>query len=360
MEKSLYFSYIEKYFPKLVMGISEKINGTHEQPTYTHLGMLNKDYSVDGRWASIIGNHRRISADVVAMDSSLPLKKRGSLARAEGDIPKMGLELYLNEKQMSDIRAMIAMNMPEESILAKIFDDTGTVITAVEETIEELFLRGLSTGVALTSEENVGTGVRLNFGYFDENQFATEVLWSTPADSLPINDFKRVAKRADELGYSINIAYADDKAIEGMLNSLQIKQMFAFAQGFAGENIQRPSLAQANMLINEELGFTIKRMDRTVIKQVDGQPIPVKPWKEGTIVFTVDQKVGSLVWTHLAEHSHPVEGVTYQSANDYTLVSKFRVNRPSLREYTTAQARVVPIITNVDRIYTLDTLNVEA
>lgn len=359
MERSLYFEYIEKYFPKLVMGISEKINGTHEQPTYTHLGMLRKEYSVDGRWASIIGNHRRISADVVAMDSSLPLKKRGSLARAEGDIPKMGLELYLNEKQMSDIRAMIAMNMPEETILAKIFDDTGTVITAVEETIEELFLRGLSTGVALTSEENVGTGVRLNYGYLDENQFATDVLWSEAADALPMNDLKKAVNRADELGYKIAHAYADDKAIDLFLNTLQVKQMFAFAQGFAGENIQKPSLAQANTILSEEFGFTISKMDRTVVKQVDGQPIPVKPWKEGTIVFAVDNQVGSLVWTHLAEHSHPVEGVTYQSANDYTLVSKFRVNRPSLREYTTAQARVVPIITNVDRIYTLDTLNVE-
>ena len=360
MAQSLYQNYVDKYFPKLVLGIAEKVNGTTEQPTYMHPGMLRKEYSVDGRWSSIIGNHRRISADIVAMDSSLPLKKRGSLARADGDIPKLGLELYLNEKQMSDIRAMIAMRMPEEAIIAKIFDDTGTVITAVQETVEELFLRGLSTGVALAADENVGTGVRLDFGYLDENKFGAEVLWANPATALPMNDFKRVDERAKELGYSINVAYAEDSAIEAMLNSTQIKQMFAFAQGFAGENIQRPSLAQANAMINEEYGFTIKKVDRTVIKQVDGVSSPIKPWKTGTIVFAVDSQVGSLIWTHLAEHSHPVEGVTYQSANDYTLVSKFRENRPSLREYTTAQARVIPVITNVDRIYTLDTLTLQA
>jgi len=58
--------------------------------------------------------------------------------------------------------------------------------------------------------------------------------------------------------------------------------------------------------------------------------------------------------------NHPVAGVSYQTADQYILVSKYRVNRPSLREYTTSQARVVPVIYNVERIYTQDIETVQA
>lgn len=58
--------------------------------------------------------------------------------------------------------------------------------------------------------------------------------------------------------------------------------------------------------------------------------------------------------------NHPVAGVSYETADNYILVSKYRENRPSLREYTTSQARVVPVISNPDRIYTQDIKTVQA
>lgn len=359
MEQSLYFKYIEKYFPKLVLRLQEKINGKEDEPNYLHLGLLRPDYSVDGRWASLIGNYSRISADVVAMDSQLPLKKRGALSRADGDLPKLGMELYLSEKQMGDIDALIAQGADIDIILGKIFNDTATVISGVQETIEELFLRGLSTGVALTADENVGTGVRLDYGYLDENQFGVETLWTDTANATPIDDIKRVVERASEVGVAINQVYADDKAINEMLATDQVKQLFAFTLGFVGEKVPQPSRDQLNLLLESNFGFSIQKIDRTVIKQVDGVSIPVKPWEVGRLVFAVDAQVGSLVWTRLAEQNHPVAGVTYQVANQHTLVSKYRVNRPSLREYTSSQARAIPVITNVDRIFTLDSQTVQ-
>lgn len=360
MEKSLYFKYIEKYFPKLVLGLEEKINGTKEAPTYLHTELLKPEYSVDGRWSSLIGNYTRISADVVAMDSSLPLKKRASLSRADGDLPKLGMELYLNEKQMTDIDTLIAQNADINLILGKIFNDTGTVISGVQETLEELFLRGLSTGIALTADQNVGTGVRLNYGYLPENEFGVTVLWSDKANAKPIDDIKRIQDRAEVLGMTISRVFTDRKAISEMLATDQIKQLFAFSLGYAGTNVPEPSLAQANQMLESNFGFQIKEINRSVIKQVDGVSTPIKPWKVGTLVFSVDATLGSLVWTNLAEMNHKVAGVAYRTANSHTLVSKYRVNRPSLREYTSSQARAIPVITNVDRIFTLDSQTVQA
>lgn len=91
MEQSLYFKYIEKYFPKIVLGITEKLNDKNQTTlSYLHKQLLGTDYSVDGRWESLTGTYSRVAADVVSMDSSLPLKKRDSLGRASGDLPKIG------------------------------------------------------------------------------------------------------------------------------------------------------------------------------------------------------------------------------------------------------------------------------
>ena len=51
MEQSLYFDYIQKYFPRLVLGVSEKLNNKEEAALpYLHKQLLGTDYSVDGRW----------------------------------------------------------------------------------------------------------------------------------------------------------------------------------------------------------------------------------------------------------------------------------------------------------------------
>ena len=356
MEQSLYLDYIQKYFPKVVTGIVEKLNGEQSPNlSYLHKRLLGTDYSVDGRWETLIGNYTRVSADVVAMDSALPLKKRDALGRASGDIPKIGMELYLNEKQMSDIDTMVAKGLPISDITAKIFSDTPRVITGVYERLESMFLLGLSTGSAIADTDNVGTKVRVNYGYLEGNQKKVKAKWSNPATAKPMDDIQAVVDYADQEGVAITRAYADNTAINTMLQSTQMKQFFAFSLGFAGDDIPTPSFEQANTVLQTNFGFTIERVNRSVRTEADGKQTAGKPWANGRVVFTADEQVGTVLWTDLAEANHPVEGVSYEKAEDYILVSKYRVNRPSLREYTSSQARVLPVITNVDRIFTLDT-----
>lgn len=106
---------IQKNFPKLILAIVEKLNDKNQtQLSYMFKQLLKTDYSVDGRWASLTGQYTRVAADVVAMDSPLPLKKRDSLEKASGELPKMGMELFLNEKQMTDIDTLLAQGFDEK------------------------------------------------------------------------------------------------------------------------------------------------------------------------------------------------------------------------------------------------------
>ena len=77
--------------------------------------MLTPEYSVDMTYASVSGNFTRVTVDVVSFDSPVPLKSRGSIKKATGDIPKIGIGYTLNEKQMNTLR--ILRNMKDRSII---------------------------------------------------------------------------------------------------------------------------------------------------------------------------------------------------------------------------------------------------
>ena len=154
--------------------------------------MLTPRYSVDGKWASVLANYTRVAADVVALDSELPLKTRDTLEAVTGDIPKLGMKLYLTEKQIKDLDAMIATNVNLDAILQTMFQDAPRVIAGVYERIEDIFLSELSTGVGLSTRSN-GTGVRVDVKYKSANQKKVNVVWNgNAATSTPIDDIQAV------------------------------------------------------------------------------------------------------------------------------------------------------------------------
>jgi hypothetical protein len=293
------------------------------------------------------------------MDSSLPLKRRDSLGKVSGDIVKSGMELWLNEQQLTELDAMVAQNTSEAEIVAKLFQDTPKVITGVYELMEKSFLEGLSTGVTVIDDsENVGTGVRLDFGYLEDNKMGVETLWSS-VDAKPLSDFRKAKKKAKATGHVLTEVFMDDVTFDNFVATKQVREYFAWSLKFTGDtsNVPVPSIEDINAALKKDNKYklAIHIIDRTIINEKNGVRTVVTPWSEGKVIMTSTTQVGVLAYAKLAEMNHPVEGVSYQTTDDYILVSKFRQNRPSLAEYTTSQARVVPVICNVEQIYQIDT-----
>ncbi len=358
MERSAFIEWINKYFKGIVVRVTETINDSNaESLTYLFKEMLRKEFSVTGKWESISTLNTRVSADFVAMDSSLPLKRRDAIGRASGDIAKSGMELWLNEKQLTELDAMVAQNASNAEVVAKLFQDTPRVITGIFELMEKSFLEGLSTGVTVVEDtENVGTGVRLDFGYLDANKFGVQTLWNN-VNAKPLNDLIKARKKARLDGHAITDVYMDDVTFDYFVATAQVREYFAWSLKFVGESVPTPTLEDINVALKRDnkYKFTIHVIDRTVINEKNGVRTVVTPWDEGKVILTGTTQVGVLSYARLAEQNHPVEGVAYETADDYILVSKFRQNRPSLAEFTTSQARVVPVICNVDQIYQIDT-----
>lgn len=355
MNPSLFLEFVQKWFPSLSK-IIEKVNGKREgKLTYLHKEMLRKEYSADQKWESASVDTTYVAADVVAMDSELPLKKRDSIQAANGDLPKIGMKMRLGEKQINTINILKARGNTYAQIVAKMTNDAVKCVTGVDERNEAIFLQGLSEGVTLVEDENnVGVGIRVNYKYPEANKFGVTIPWGN-AGYTPITDLQRVIDLEDS---SVGVIMLSKKAYNLIRKSDEAKELVANFDGklvTSDAKLPVPTVKKFNEAFADEyFGIQFKVVDRTVKIEIDGKVKNLKPWNEDKIIFlTSDDEVGALVYGTLAEETNPVDGVNYSKANEYVLVSKYSKNDP-LQEFTSAQSLCLPVIENVDQIYQLD------
>ena len=357
MEKSLFIEYIEKFFKGIVGKITEKINGKPKEQQLLHKTMLVEEYSADLTWGSSELDTSIVAADVVSMDSSLPLKSRDKVSSASGTIPKIGIKYKKGEKAISDINVMEAKGVNEQTVASKIFNDVQKVIKGIQVRIEIMFLQALSTGYTLVDDpDNVGTGIRVNFGYKDENTFhAKKAKWGN-STATPQDDVQQLFDKADEDGNSIGLVLISKKYFNYFRQSEQGKTLAAnYQQRAVTENTKLPVPSRSLMLeaLEDEYGAPFRIVDTSFkIERADGSKVTVRPWKEGNIVAVQAEKVGRLVYGTLAEETNPVSGVSYQKSGSYILVAKYSKTDP-LQEFTTGQALVLPVIDGGESTYVL-------
>lgn len=352
MNQSLFVQFLA-YFKAIAKTIEEKVNGKKTELTYLYKEMLTEELSVDLQWKSLTVNSNIVAADIVALDSSLPLKKRDSFGTASGDIPKLGMKLQLSEKQMSDIDVLKARNVETSVLVDKIFQDQVKATMGIHEKLEFIFLQGLSTGVGLVEDENnVGTGIRVDYGYLASNKFGASLPWSD-ANAKPIDDIKRVIKEARAKGDNIKVLMMSDVTFDKLAENAQTRENFAFSQNFVGANIPTPDLEQVNGLMQRKFGLTIVVVDRTVTTERDGVRTVHTPWATDNVIFLTSPKVGKLAYGILAEETRKSPKVMYEKSGSFILLKKWSTEEP-FAEFTSSQCLALPVINNVSSIYLLN------
>lgn len=357
MIRSLFAEYVDKYFARVIGKIVEKFNGKTQETKLLHKTMLTEEYSADLKWGSTEINHSVVAADVVALDSPLPLKKRDRVGNATGDLPKLGVKYRKGEKLISDINVAKARNTNEATIVSKIFDDTTKCIRSMDVTKEILFRRGLSTGQLLvTEEDNDGTGVRVSFGYKEDHIFHCKADAWLGENPTPQDDLQQLFDKADEDGNVISHMYLTKRYFDAFRKSKQGKLL---AANFNGQVITNESLlpvaGRAVFLdaLADEYGATFHLVEGSFkVQDPDGSDKPAEAWREANVVGVPEEIVGRLVYGTLAEETNPVANVTYQKAGSHVLISKYSKTDP-LEEFTAAQAICLPVIDNADGIYVL-------
>lgn len=355
MNPTLFVEFVKKWFGVLATRFTEKVNDTKNPLTYLYKTMLRPELSPDLKWDALSINKSIVAADVVSMDSPLPLKKRDAISTASGTIPKLGMKMDKSEKLLTDIQIMQARGATEAQIVQKIFEDTPRVIGGIYERLEYMFLKALSTGIMLVPDsENVGAGIRVNFGYKESNKFGVQTKWGEE-DYAPLSDIERVITLAAEKGDIITTIALDRASYNLIRKSDEAKTLYAASIGnFTGNAQLIPTPTQFDAIVSDEYKVKFLVIDRSVRYEKNGKQTPVKPFAENTLVFLTTEQVGTLVYGILAEETNPVAGVEYQKVDSYILVSKYSKNDP-LREFTSSQALVLPVIENVESIYLMNT-----
>lgn len=363
MAASLFQEVLDKYFVRVIGEITERYNGKGTEPTYLHKTMLNEEYSADLNWGSTEINHSIVAADVVSLDSSLPLKKRGVISNASGKLPKIGILYKKGEQLLQDVNIMIARGIDEATIVSKVMDDVTKVIKAIETREEIMFLQALSTGFCLVGDgtdsgsENQGTGIRASFGYKEENFFkATKAKWETTATATPLTDIQQLFDKASEDGNDIAKVLISQKYIDLLRQTTEGKQCVADYRGVvvtSKTDLATPSRPAMVEALGNYFGVQFQVINANYkVEGLDGTVKTAESWHLPNVVAIPTEKVGRLVYGTLAEETYPVADVNYQKSGNYILVSKFSETNP-LQEFTAGQALAIPVIDGGDSIYVL-------
>lgn len=354
MEASIFKSFITKYFPSLAKKITEKVNDKAGEIQYEHKKYLKKEFSPDMKFHSLTTNTSIVAADVVALDSPLPLKSRGALAAADGEIPKLGMKKSMSETMLQQLKNLKARGKRELDIVKKLFSDAKDSVKGVYERLDFMFLQSLSTGVtSLDDTNNIGQTIRVDFGVPAKNQFGAAHAWSL-ATSKPIDDIERVVNDARDKGNTLKFMWIDKVTFNIFKAHDQVKQAFAGFLKTDSNYIFRITKDDIQKYFDEEFGLTIIVIDKVCQIEKGGVKTGMEPWKRGNVTFTTTTDLGTLTYGELAEVDHPVKDVEYGVIDDFILVSLYRTNDP-LKENTSVQALVIPVLDNVDSIFMLDT-----
>lgn len=355
MAVSIFKNYIDKYFKGLSGEVTQTYNDRKNKPVNLIDTMTTVDYSADGSWNSTKIKSSVIAADIVSTDSSLPLKRRDSFGFATGKIPKLGMKKRKNEDDIDAINTMKSKGATETQIVNAIFSDLTTCADAVQTRLEMMFEEGLSTGMcAVDDSENVGTSVRLNFGYLPENQMKCAKVWGSTGYT-PITDMREMQRTATRNGSKINVFMMSYDAFEHVRKSSEGKEIWANYAGFDKVPTLAPNADGMKNALEADLKAQIVVVDNSYrVEAPDGTQVVKTPWETANVIGLPQMKIGRIIYTQLAEETSKVEGVLYSKVGAYTLMSMWRETDP-LYELTASQAKAVPVIDGVQDIYVLDT-----
>lgn len=355
MNESLFLKYVSKFFPKL-QSLIEKINGKRNNTlTYLHKDttILRREYAPDNKWESASVNTSYVAADIVAVDSELPIKSRDKIASANGKLPKLGIQKVLKESDINNINVMEAQGGNAAQIASKLANDAIACDAGLDERNEYNFLFALSNGyVAIKDEDNENNLMRLNFNYLADHTFG-----ATVADTPDLEDIKRVINKADGDGNSIQTIWIAKSMFDKLRQTRGAKELVANYNGqvfTAQTNLATPTATKfQEAFADDNNGIQFKVIDRSVIIEANGAKRTVKPWNANRLIFACNTMVGAFVYGRLAEQTNKVNSVTYSLIQGFKLISKYSLVNP-LREVTSGQAFCAPIIEDVDQIYVLD------
>ena len=245
-----------------------------------------------------------------------------------------------------------------EQLIKLMFGDVQTVIGSVLAKIDLIFCKALSNeGVCVLDETtNPEGGVRGSISYNQpsENIASSSTAW-TDANIETVDCFEDIQgiidAAQDKVTFS-NVLLAPAK-ISYMCRSKKIKQMI-WGTDKSAKMVQ---LKDINAYMQENSYPILEPIRRQVRIQSGNARTPYSPWNANNLVFIPDGKLGIVKNAWANNELKPEAGVAYSNYGRIR-VSQWGIGETQGSngvEFTKAEALALPVITEMNGIYTLKT-----
>jgi len=319
---------------------------------------------------TLIGSEgNRVMADVVAYNSSAPLKTRKSISKLTGSIPSIRVKRQMTETDINDYNAFKAMANPEQgALLQLVFNDTNFCMDAVLGRLEWFALQALSTGqIVLSTTNNVGgivTEEVVDFQLPDANKkkmVSAARYWSAGDSSLikPITDIRTVVRAAKRAGANPQYILMNESKFSEMVTADEVRNFVVPYTTWGATKITMvPSLDVLNLTLKAFGLPQIVIIDTVISYEDEDHTIhSVDPWLSATgdnhVIFVDSLQCGNTLRGPIAEETNPPKQVI-QAKKGGILISTWSHIDP-VTQFTKGEINAFPSCPAIDHIYNLDT-----
>ena len=308
-----------------------------------------------------------ITADRVEFNISAPEKTRKVVGSWNGQLTKIAMgrskdELDINNYQ--ELQVLSAAN-PEDSDLKRelvdqVYDDLTFVARGIDARIELDALRIGSSGVKVYSADINGDYVQeeqLNFNIPTENLSGVVNVWSDAKKADGIEDIVKAVKGVRSRGFvKPQYAIMEEQKFEQLrMQEATLKRLFPYAK------IDNALTANVDL---ETINAYMKRMSYPTIIVIDSYVAVeakdktikrIKPWNVEVVALSATPHLGYTFYKRVPETPNVAALQTYTT---HYKVTRYSTVNP-MKETTTAEAYVQPVLTNRHSLCLINTNGTE-
>lgn len=269
----------------------------------------------------------------------------------------MTIQNYRKILQILDSKSL-QDSAKNEQLIKLMWGDVTTVVNAVLAKLDILFLRPLSNEGKVEIDDNINPegGVRgtIDFNQPAENIASSKTEW-TDGNIETVDCFEDIQAIIDAAQDKVTFSkvLCSPSRISYMCRSKKMKQMI-WGTDKSSKMVQ---LKDINAYMEENSYPIFEPIRRQVRIQKGTQRIPYTPWNEKNMVFIPDGKLGLVKNAWSNNELKPEQGVAYSNYGRIR-VSQWGVGESQGSngvEFTKAESLSLPVITEMNGIYTLKT-----
>lgn len=269
----------------------------------------------------------------------------------------MTIQNYRKILQILDSKSL-PDSAKNEQLIKLMWGDVTTVVNSVLAKLDILFLRPLSNEGKVEIDDNINPegGVRgtIDFNQPAENIASSKTEW-TDGNIETVDCFEDIQAIIDAAQDKVTFSkvLCSPSRISYMCRSKKMKQMI-WGTDKSSKMVQ---LKDINAYMEENSYPIFEPIRRQVRIQKGTQRIPYTPWNEKNMVFIPDGKLGLVKNAWSNNELKPEQGVAYSNYGRIR-VSQWGVGESQGSngvEFTKAESLSLPVITEMNGIYTLKT-----